>query len=155
MRRCILKYLLYRAVRVSEYDFVCDECQCGFRSCWCRSFWLPSPAPGLLLTWIARATRMQVIFFSQHIQHCTSIRGAILGICELFDIWAQWWEDMTWLWKAIAKTILEICDIWDTDYNSDSWEPEFMTIIVAWQLRVTVDSIRSSCNVFNEYYVFT
>ena len=23
---------------------------------------------------------------------------------------------------------LVTCDIWDTDYNSDNWEPEFMTI---------------------------
>ena len=31
-------------------------------------------------------------------------------------------------------------DIWDTDYNSDNWEPEFMTIYVTWHLRVTLDS---------------
>ena len=37
---------------------------------------------------------------------------------------------------------------WDTDYNSDNWEPEFMTIIVTWQLRVTLDSIRNSCDVW-------
>ena len=46
------------------------------------------------------------------------------------------------------QTILETCDIWDTDYNSDNWELEFMTIIVSWQLRVTGDSIRNSCDVF-------
>ena len=44
--------------------------------------------------------------------------------------------------------IIEICDIWDTDYNSDNWDLEFMTIFVNWQLRMTVDSIRNSCNVF-------
>ena len=27
----------------------------------------------------------------------------------------------------------------------DNWEPEFMTIFVTWQLRVTLDSIRNSC----------
>ena len=37
--------------------------------------------------------------------------------------------------------------IWDTDYNSDNWEPEFMTIIVTWQLIVTLDIIRNSCDV--------
>ena len=36
------------------------------------------------------------------------------------------------------------CDIWDTDYN---WETEFMTIFVTWQSRVTLDSIRNSCDV--------
>ena len=35
-------------------------------------------------------------------------------------------------------------DIW---YDSYSWEPEFMTICVTWQLRVTLDSIGNSCNV--------
>ena len=33
--------------------------------------------------------------------------------------------------------------IWD---NSKNWESEFMTIIVTWQLRVTLDSIRNSCD---------
>ena len=31
-----------------------------------------------------------------------------------------------------------IIDIWDTNYNTDNLEPEFMTIFVAWQSRVTV-----------------
>ena len=45
------------------------------------------------------------------------------------------------------RAIIETCDIWDTDYNSDNWEPEFMTIFVTWQLIVTLDSIRNSCDV--------
>ena len=44
------------------------------------------------------------------------------------------------------------CDIWDTDYNSDNWEREFMTIFVIWQLIVTLDSIRNSCDVFLLYW---
>ena len=40
------------------------------------------------------------------------------------------------------------CGIWDTDYNSDNWEPEFMTIFVIWHLIVTLDSIRNSWDVF-------
>ena len=46
------------------------------------------------------------------------------------------------------KTILQTCDIWDTDYNSENWEPEFMTIFVTSQSRVTLDSIRNSCDVY-------
>ena len=38
-------------------------------------------------------------------------------------------------------------DIWDTGYNSDNWKTEF--IFVAWQLRVTLDSIRNSCDGFD------
>ena len=34
------------------------------------------------------------------------------------------------------KTVLETCDIWDTDYNSDNGEPEFMTIFVTWQFAI-------------------
>ena len=40
------------------------------------------------------------------------------------------------------------CDISDTEYNSDNWEPEIMTNFAIWQLRVTLDSIRNSCDVF-------
>ena len=40
------------------------------------------------------------------------------------------------------------CRLWDIDYNSDNREPEFMTIFVTWQLRVTLDRIRNSCDVF-------
>ena len=39
--------------------------------------------------------------------------------------------------------------IWpaSTDYNTVNWEPGFMTIFVTWQLIVTLDSIRNSCDV--------
>ena len=50
----------------------------------------------------------------------------------------------------LKKTILMTYDIWDTDYISDNWEPEFMTTFVTWQLRVTLDSIRNSCDVYFE-----
>ena len=39
---------------------------------------------------------------------------------------------------------LVTCDIWDTYYNADYWEPGFMTIFVTWHLIVTLDSIRNS-----------
>ena len=51
----------------------------------------------------------------------------------------------------MTKTILETCDIWDTDYNSENWKREFMTIFATWQLIVTLDSIRNSCDVFLIY----
>ena len=43
--------------------------------------------------------------------------------------------------------IIGTCDIWDTDNNTDNWEPGFMTIFVTWQLIVTLYSIRNSCDV--------
>ena len=49
------------------------------------------------------------------------------------------------------RAILETCDIWDTDYNSYNWEPEFMIIFVTWQLIVTLGSIRNSCDVFSTF----
>ena len=50
--------------------------------------------------------------------------------------------------ETSVKTILQTCDNWDTNYNSYNWEPEFMTIFVIWQSRVTLDSIRNFCDVF-------
>ena len=52
----------------------------------------------------------------------------------------------------VFKTIQVTCYNWDTDYNSFNWEPDFMTIFVTWQSWVTVDSIRSSCNVLSGKY---
>ena len=54
---------------------------------------------------------------------------------------------LTFLGEHTWGAIKEICDIWDTDYNSDNWELEFLTIFVTWHLRLTVDSIRNSCHV--------
>ena len=79
-----------------------------------------------------------------------------LTIFDNFDNFDNFWQLTTiftiqtiaFAILTIEKTILETCDIWDTDYNSDNWEPEFMTIFVTWQLIVTLDIIRNSCNVF-------
>ena len=62
--------------------------------------------------------------------------------------------DDIFLWQfltTICFTYFEpvTCDIWDTDYNTDNWEPGLMTIFVTWQLIVTLDSIHNSCKVFN------
>ena len=69
-------------------------------------------------------------------------QDAILETCDLYDIQN---DEVTW---PDQKKPLRCCDIWDTDYNTDNWEPEFMTIFVTWQLIVTLDSIRNSCDVF-------
>ena len=63
-----------------------------------------------------------------------------------------WWLDnfnkFNNFWHFFLKfTILKTCDIWDTYYNSYNWEPEFMTIFVTCQSRMTVDSIRNSWDV--------
>ena len=49
--------------------------------------------------------------------------------------------------ETSVKIFLQTCDNWDTDYNSYNWEPEFMTIFGTWQLILTLDSIRNSCDV--------
>ena len=57
-------------------------------------------------------------------------------------------KGQTILWKIFRNLDNpRTFDIWDTVYNSDIWEPEFMTIFVVWQLIVTLDSIRNSCDV--------
>ena len=137
---------------------------------------------------------------------------------ETFDIWSEWWCDLTWpkktyllptylptnlrehpqgaildtcdiwsavmIWRYLTKTSQELrmlssvtincqvtqivinpgsqlsvnivisvlclgtCDIWDTNYNTENWEPGLMKIFVTWQLIVTLDSIRNSCDVY-------
>ena len=54
------------------------------------------------------------------------------------------WENTFKEGSLRLVTILQICDNWVTDYNSDNWEPELMTIFVTWQLIVTLDSISNS-----------
>ena len=83
------------------------------------------------------------------------------------DLWLlrhlirQIFERLTDFWKSFLnfgkfsdfcnnnsnKDNPKTCDIWDTNYNSDNWEPEVMTIFVIWQLIVTLDTIRNSCDV--------
>ena len=50
---------------------------------------------------------------------------------NLYDICSEWWGDLTW-----PKKSLRCCDIWDTNYNTDNWEPEIMTIFVTWQSKL-------------------
>ena len=57
--------------------------------------------------------------------------------------------------RTLLRAIPETCDIWDTDYNSDNWESEFMTIFVTWQLIVTLDSIRNSCDVYSNKHILS
>ena len=67
-----------------------------------------------------------------------------LTTSKIYDKFDNFWQ----LWQLLTTlTILETCDFWDTDYNSDNWEPEFLTIFVTWQSRVTLDSSRNSCDV--------
>ena len=103
---------------------------------------------------------------------------------DLPDIWSEWWRDMSWPTKrqhTMTKTkthityrklrhltssddltfrvfsngaIIGTCDICNTDYNTDNWEPGLMTIFVTWQLIVTLDSIRNSCDVYRDIYVW-
>ena len=58
----------------------------------------------------------------------------------------QWQRQIHW--EHLQRAVLVTCNIWDTDYISDNWELDFLTIFVTWQLRVTLDSIRNSCDVF-------
>ena len=45
----------------------------------------------------------------------------------------------------MPKTILETCDIWDTDYNPDNWKPDIMTIMTNYYLTIKSDlDIRTS-----------
>ena len=44
---------------------------------------------------------------------------------------------------------------WDINYNSDKREPEFLIIFATWPLRLTLNSIWNSCNVYNKQFCET
>ena len=70
------------------------------------------------------------------------------SVSDKVTYWAVRWQ----LKKlSLNGVIIGICDIWDTYYNIDNWEPGFMTIIVTWQLIVTLDSIRNSCDAWIQW----
>ena len=54
--------------------------------------------------------------------------------CDSRDLWPLWHLFRVMRWPDLSKKTLRCCDIWDTDYNTVNWEPEFMTIFVTWQL---------------------
>ena len=73
-------------------------------------------------------------------------------LMTIFDDNFRWqflWQFLMTILMTIFWTYFQFvtCDIWDTDYNTDNWESGFMTIFVNWQLIVTLDSIRNSCDV--------
>ena len=74
--------------------------------------------------------------------HCSYLW--VIGV----TLWRRDSYYMNISWHTWFGPILSTCEIWDTHYNSDNSETEFMTISVTWQLRVTLDSIRNSCDVF-------
>ena len=60
-------------------------------------------------------------------------KGAIIGTWDIAILWLLWYCDV-----VTFATLITI---------SDNWEPGLMTIFVTWQLIVTLDSIRNSCDV--------
>ena len=66
---------------------------------------------------------------------------------DQFEFFWQFWHFWIPFTMTMTMIIQETCGLWDIDYNFDNLEPEFMTIFVTWQLRVTLESIRNSCNV--------
>ena len=110
---------------------------------WCWSF---LSCPGQLNRWLCHSLTHSVTFWFWHFRVTLDSSRIFCRIVTIIDNSnkdnSAWWGDLTWPKKA-----LRCCDIWDTDYNTDNWEPEFMTIFVIWQLIVTLDSIRNSCDV--------
>ena len=77
-----------------------------------------------------------------------------------FEIFVQsdekTWHDQKKIDKDKYKDILSTPsksnprDLWHLRYWLQYWEPRFMTIFVTWELIVTLDSIRNSCDVFSK-----
>ena len=63
----------------------------------------------------------------------TTVQPATHRLWQFLTNFDKFWTIFWQLWQSrhffftiltIEKTVLESCDIWDTDYNSDNWEPE-------------------------------
>ena len=105
-----------------------------------------TPPPPLPDVWPSMASVRPFSWnWSSSYYHTLHLSFAQLHIVQFLTIF-----DKSEIVKTMTMTmiILETCGLWDIDYNSDNWELEFMTIFVTWQLRVTLDSICNSCDVY-------
>ena len=110
---------------------------------------------GLLSPWAAGRLSFAIweIHLEKHILRDTPSETSFVNVCHVCEyFWTPASSDIHWhvltnstilSIVTIARTILDTCGIWDTVYNSDNWEPQVITISLAWQLRVAVDDI---CN---------
>ena len=75
----------------------------------------------------ARQLGLCTRWFGQHWKHrCINIFQEEISKLQVFlQISFHYLQD-----NNSNKDSPRNCDIWDTDYNSDNWEPEFMTIFV-------------------------
>ena len=71
-----------------------------------------------------------------------------LNLLNFSPTFSTFFQPISFFSQLFFFKFCSTCDIWDTDYNTDNWEPGIMTIFVTWQLIVTLDSIRNSCDVF-------
>ena len=53
----------------------------------------------------------------------------------------------------VFTTFFNFVSTFFTDYKTENWEPGFTTIFVTWQLIVTLDSIRNSCDVYYHWVI--
>ena len=110
---------------------------------------------GLLSPWAVGRLSFAIweIHLEKHILRNTPSETSFVNVCHVCEyFWMPARSDIHWhvltnstilSIVTIARTILDTCGIWDTVYNSGNWEPQVITISLAWQLRVAVDDI---CN---------
>ena len=79
-------------------------------------------------------------FFLQQFSTFSQLFKSILNFFQLF-IQPMYLH----LGEHPKGVIIGTCDILDTDYSADNWEPGFANN--TWQLIVTLDSIRNACHV--------
>ena len=70
---------------------------------------------------LARPKCHSLLFFC----HCHNHPQSYIGHLGHNDILRHFWQISL---SHLQRAILETFDLWDTDYNVDNWEPEFMTI---------------------------
>ena len=75
-----------------------------------------------------------------------------LSLCWSGHVSSSLWSNVSKVTSLLHKSFGLLFEgvLWMPmpDYKSDNWEPHHMKIFVTWQLRVILDSIPKSCDVF-------
>ena len=116
------------------------------------------------MTWPQKKTMTKINTNTETNTFREHIQIVIRETCDFWNIWSEWWGDMTWPtkrqllkeWKIQSQIQIDrpwqkhdmVCELEWIVYILHSWEPEFRTLIVTWKLRVSMDSIHNSCDVW-------
>ena len=91
-------------------------------------------------------TRLTRTWQRQRQRHLENIFKEWLETCDLWDIWSEWWGDMTWPTKRQRQRVMRRHDLTTTTIMTmtfrailETWDLTLETLIHFWQLRTTIN----------------